>query len=91
MRPRRNAETRSEFSASVTPTITNGVTTTRRMSSVVSVAASPDRPARRRRSHANTGHVVAASTAAQTIADMNGWRTRKTPTTRTASTTSVIV
>jgi len=71
------------------PTTRNGVTTTRRMSSVASVAASPDLPARRRRSHANTGHVVAASTAAQTIAEMNGYRTRKTPMTRTAKTTSV--
>jgi hypothetical protein len=60
------------------------------MSSVASVAASPDRPERRRRSHANTGHVVAANTAARTIAEMNGWRTRKTPMTRTARTTSVI-
>ncbi len=74
-----NAVTRSEFSASVTPTMRNGVTTTSRMSSVTMVAESPDRPESLPRSHANTGHVVAASTAAHTIAEMNGWITRNTP------------
>ena len=90
MTPRKNADIRSAFSASVTPAMKNGATTTVRMSSVITVAAAPGRPLRRT-IQSKTGHVVAARIAAHTIADRNGCSTRYTPPTSTASTTSVMI